>query len=250
MTTTEAFTSAEAFAGLEPRGDTLKLVFSDGTQRTGRVEALDGAGRVSGSSTMDDVMSAIPCFTPGCALLTDRGPRQVAELAPGDRVATRDNGLRPILWIGERRFDWRALGLNPILRPILIRAGALGDGLPERDMTVSPNHRILFVVRTDGDGREEAFVQARDLTSRPGIAVAGVASVSYVQILFDRHEAVMSDGLWSESFQPQERSVAALGGAAAAVVTGIIGGLHSGDRPGYAPARISVPEGRTTTLAM
>lgn len=34
--------------------------------------------------------------------------------------------------------------------------------------------------------------------------------VTYVHILFDRHEIVLSDGLWTESFQPAERTLSAL----------------------------------------
>ncbi len=38
--------------------------------------------------------------------------------------------------------------------------------------------------------------------------------MTYVHILFDRHEVVMADGAWSESFQPGERTVAGLDPAA------------------------------------
>jgi hypothetical protein len=250
MTTTAASSTARAPAGFDPGGETLKLVFSDERQRVGRIEALDAAGRVAGSSAMDEVTSAIPCFTPETSLLTDRGPRRIADFAVGDRVATRDNGLRPILWIGHCRFDWRALGLNPLLRPVRIAAGALGGGLPERDMTISPNHRILFTARTADGGREEAFVPARDLLQRPGVSVAQVAAVTYVQILFDRHEALMSDGLWSESFQPQDRSIAALGPEAAAEVQAVLGMSQSGKRPTYEAARKSAAEASVATLAI
>jgi hypothetical protein len=38
--------------------------------------------------------------------------------------------------------------------------------------------------------------------------------VTYVHILFDRHEIVLSDGIWTESFQPAERTLSALDQAA------------------------------------
>jgi hypothetical protein len=34
--------------------------------------------------------------------------------------------------------------------------------------------------------------------------------VTYIHLLFDRHEIVQSDGIWTESFQPAERSLNAL----------------------------------------
>ena len=234
--------------GLDTGAHSLKLVFSDERSRIGRVEVLDATGRVSGCTAMDEVMAAIPCFTPGCRLLTDSGPRQVTDIAAGDRVMTRDNGLQPVLWVGQRRFDWRALGLNPLLRPVTVRAGALGDGLPDADLTLSPNHRILFATRdADGD-RDEGFVPVRDLGARPGVDVSAPASVTYVQVLFDRHEAVLSNGLWSESFQPQDRSIAALGPTAAAEVWEILGDA-TGMVSGYPPARSPALPGSATAVA-
>ena len=38
--------------------------------------------------------------------------------------------------------------------------------------------------------------------------------VTYVHILFDRHEIVQSEGIWTESFQPAERTLSALDQAA------------------------------------
>jgi hypothetical protein len=34
--------------------------------------------------------------------------------------------------------------------------------------------------------------------------------VTYLHMMFDRHEVVLSDGAWSESFQPGERSLGGL----------------------------------------
>ncbi|NNJ68922.1 MAG: type I secretion protein, partial [Boseongicola sp.] len=41
-----------------------------------------------------------PCFTPGTLIATDRGPIAVEALRTGDRLVTRDNGLRRVHWIG------------------------------------------------------------------------------------------------------------------------------------------------------
>jgi hypothetical protein len=249
MTVTDVST-AQGLTGLDDRADAIKLIFGDGRTLEGRIEAVDPSGRVVARAGMDDVMSAIPCFTPGCSLLADSGPRRIEDLSVGDRVVTRDNGLRPIRWIGQRRFDWRALGLNPLLRPVVVRAGALGGGLPERDLILSPNHRILFSVRNAAGGREEAFVPAHGLKGRPGVSVVSAATVTYVQVLFDRHEAVMSEGLWSESFQPDDRSIAALGAAGSAEVRGVLGTPATGAIDGYPPARPPASGRSVTELAV
>ncbi|TMV38466.1 type I secretion protein, partial [Thioclava sp. BHET1] len=76
-------------------------------------------------------------------IATPQGERLVEELRVGDKIITRDNGIQEIRWLNHRVMDGKTLLANPNMRPILIRKGALGNGLPERDMMVSPNHRML-----------------------------------------------------------------------------------------------------------
>ncbi|MEZ5772494.1 MAG: Hint domain-containing protein [Defluviimonas denitrificans] len=83
------------------------------------------------------------CFTPGTPIATPRGPVMAEDLRPGDTVITRDNGLRRIIWTDRRTVDYAALQAAPHLRPVLLRRGSLGDGLPATDMMVAPNQRIL-----------------------------------------------------------------------------------------------------------
>ena len=44
----------------------------------------------------------MPAFAEGTMILTDRGERAAETLSRGDRVLTRDNGYRPVLWTGRR----------------------------------------------------------------------------------------------------------------------------------------------------
>ena len=84
------------------------------------------------------------CFTSGTRLRTPAGPIPVEELGEGDLIDTRDGGPQEILWIGHRRLSGAQMHAMPELRPIRIRGGALGSGLPDRDLVVSPRHRILY----------------------------------------------------------------------------------------------------------
>lgn len=144
----------------------------------------------------------IPCFAGGTLIETATGPRAIETLAPGAMIRTRDNGLRRIAWIGHTSLDRRQLDLRPNLRPILIRAGALAPGLPERDLTVSPQHRVLVsskIVRRMF-GQSEILVAAKHLLAHPGIeAICPDEGVTYWHMLFDRHELVLSNGTWTES---------------------------------------------------
>ena len=156
---------------------------------------------------------AVPiCFTPGALIATPKGEVPVEELQPGDRVFTRDNGIQEICWVGQSDMSKVALAAQPRLRPILIRKGALGNGLPERDMWVSPNHRML--IRTDDSAllfdSHEVLVAAKHLLDQPGFAQVDVTAVSYLHVMCAHHEVILSNGAWTETFCPGDYSLAGL----------------------------------------
>ncbi len=201
------------FAGLEvgfslPQGLGYRFSFAEG--QGARVESLDISGRVAGTSSLSALVAAIPCFTADCLILSGKGPIPAGQLCPGDLVVTRDNGLQPVRWIGTRQFDWRMLGLNPLLRPIRIAAGALGDGLPDQDLTLSPNHRLaLCGPNASVPPSCENLVPARDLLGQSGVSAPPCHQVTYLQLLCDRHELLSVSGLWCESFRPTAAARAA-----------------------------------------
>lgn len=151
----------------------------------------------------------VPCFASGSQIATVRGVVAVEDLCQGDMVLTRDNGIRPIAWIGRRPLCADELALRPQHRPIRIAAGALGRGLPDRDLIVSPNHRVLIhspaLRAMVGEG--EALVPAEQLVGAPGITQDDVTSVSYFHVMFDRHEVILSNGAWTESLHPQLKTL-------------------------------------------
>ena len=40
-----------------------------------------------------------------------------------------------------------------------------------------------------------------------------VSATTYIHIMFDQHEIVLSDGAWTESFQPGDQTLAGVGDA-------------------------------------
>lgn len=144
-----------------------------------------------------------PCFTPGTLIETAAGPVPVERLRPGDLVVTRDHGLQPLRWIGSTFVSARRLDLQPNLRPVLIPAGALAAGIPARDLLVSPQHRVLVTSRITVRmfEQDEVLVAAKHLIGTGGITAQDPAKgVTYLHLLFDRHEVIRSNGAWSESF--------------------------------------------------
>jgi Ca2+-binding RTX toxin-like protein len=169
---------------------------------------------VVGTLTFTDIENlVIVCFTAGTEIMTDRGAIAVEVLQPGDLVVTRDNGLQPLRWVGTRHVSLTDLLARPELQPVRIGLGALGNAGPVRSTLVSPQHRVLI----EGAkaemyfGESEVLVPAKHLLGTAEVTRAVPSEgVTYVHILFDRHELVLSNGFWTESFQPAERTLSAL----------------------------------------
>ncbi|MCQ0093660.1 Hint domain-containing protein [Roseovarius sp. M141] len=179
---------------------------------SGTVDFLDASGNVTHTMTYSEIEQVI-CFTPGTRIATPRGEVPVEMLSIGDRVITRDNGLQPVRWCGRRDLRVGELIATPKVQPVLIRAGSLGPNMPVRDMMVSPNHRMLLNRATAQLLFEESevLVAAKHLVGMDGVERVRPAGVSYIHVMFDAHEVILADGAWSESFQPGDTSLGAVG---------------------------------------
>ncbi len=157
----------------------------------------------------------MPFFSSGTLITTLKGEKPVEELCAGDRVVTRDNGLQTVRKVERRDFDFGQLAASPHLAPVIVTIGALGKGLPEQDLLVSPNLRLLvtdaqFVLAS---GQREALVSVKNLADGRMVRPCSVLGACYVQVVFDRHEVVLANGLWAEAFCPEDRSLGARGNA-------------------------------------
>jgi len=193
---------------------TSQTLDPDGNSTSGTIDFFDGDGARTGTTTFKEIEEIIPCFTPGTRIATPRGELLVEELEVGDRVITRDNGIQEIRWLGARRLNGLELALADHLQPVLIRKGALGGGLPERDMMVSPNHRLLIANDRTALYFEdrEVLVAAKHLVGMEGVERITRSAVTYIHFMFDQHEVVLSDGAWTESFQPGDLTLRGMDG--------------------------------------
>jgi hypothetical protein len=179
-----------------------------------------------------------PCFTPGARISVPGGARLVESLRPGDLVLTADHGAQPICWIGDAVV--RAAGA---MVPVRIARGALGGGLPRRDLLVSPQHRMVLRSRIAARmmHRAEVFVPAKKLVGLPGIAPDHSAvAVRYIHLLLPAHEVIFAEGAPTESLLPGPQSMAALAPEGRAEIIALFPDLphHAPD-----PAR-AIPKGR------
>lgn len=201
----------------------------------------------------EHLLHLVVCFTDGVRIRTPTGPVAIEDLAAGDRVITRDHGVQRIRWIGSSVMSVGRMQMRADLRPVLIRAGALGTGLPDADMRVSRQHRVL--VR---DWRSELMfgqpggVLAPAFTLCNGDSIREErpdSSVTYFHMAFDQHEIVYANGVETESFHPAERTVSAMDDAARDELFTLFPDLELGDGFAYGSARAQLRKHEGSLLA-
>ena len=185
---------------------TISLIFP-GTPASLLIQAtVDAAGPINNSATIvgaspgdpnpsndfaSDTVTAV-CFLTGTLIRTARGEVPVEHLAIGDTVLTADGDTRPVTWIGRQSVV--AAFADPVRSyPIRIQAGALSEGVPARDLFLSPDHALLI------DG---VLVQAGALVN--GATVTRVmnpeAHFSYYHVETEDHAIILAEGTPAETF--------------------------------------------------
>ena len=190
-----------------PSGHMVQLM-PDGTLD---ITATDDEGTVNftytvtsyapnGQELLDDVgfvsVDVVPCFVAGTLIRTPGGEVPVERLAVGDLVETLDHGPRPLRWVGSRTVEAQG-----DFAPIAFARDALGH---HEALLLSPQHRVLL---TDAMaallfGEAEVLVAARHLVNDLTIRPREGGTVTYLHLMFDRHEVIWSNGLPTESFLP------------------------------------------------
>lgn len=164
-------------------GDTASLPLSGAAEGLTFELAPDGQG---GS------LLQVACFARGVRIATPGGDAPVESLRPGDRVLTADRRVAPVRWVGCTTLDLRRHPAPERAAPIRIRAGALAEGVPARDLLVSPEHCLLI---------EGALVPAGLLANGASIARDdGFARIEYWHVELDRHDALLAEGAAAESY--------------------------------------------------
>ncbi len=187
---------------LGPGSDTLDLQgWTDGSGNPWDT-ASDLAGntiffRGSDSITVTDYNPAedgITCFAAGTLIATARGEVAVENLQVGDLVVTAHGGaaLQPIIWIGHSQVNVARHRNRAKVAPILIKAGALAEGVPHRDLRVSPEHAMFL------DGH---LVPAHLLVNGSTIVQeVWCPEVTYWHVELPAHGLLVAEGAVSESY--------------------------------------------------
>ncbi len=198
--------------GAETAGDTLQLTSDIALADITFTNTDDNADGLSGHFTMLDgtvvtfsQIENIICFTTGTLILTETGERPIESIEVGDRIITRDNGLQRVRWIGKRTVP----GIGKFAPIIIDDERYVGAN---RQLRVSPQHRML-IQSYQADllfGESEVLVAAKHMLGSDGVRREECAAVTYVHMLFDRHEVIYAEGAATESFHVGDMSLEAL----------------------------------------
>jgi hypothetical protein len=176
-------------------GSTLDVLSNGGT-----VAVLDVPGPFSSNSFTPSSDGAVgtfittnvtPCLTADTAIRTTRGDVLVQDLRVGDTVVCAGGGVRPVVWIGRRTVDVARHPSPDSVAPVRVRRGAFADGLPRRDLLLSPDHAVY------ADG---VLIPVKHLINDSSIAQIAVDEVAYFHVELDRHDVLLAEDLPVESF--------------------------------------------------
>ncbi len=199
--------------------------------------------------TTDDEVNAV-CFAAGTLIsVAGNDTRPIETLAPADLVQTADHGPRPVRWIAHHAISAASLARNPHVRPMRISAGALGRGLPDAPLVVSPQHRILVrsKIAERMFGQSEVLLPAKFLLGVTGVELdPRTGGVDYYHVVMDRHEVLFANGVGAESLYRGQEAMKTLRSAqsAALAILGASGTAAIGD----VPARLFAQGGRGRRL--
>ena len=132
------------------------------------------------------------CFLKGTRILTSTGEVSVENLKIGDTVLTHDGRPAPIRWIGRQTVS-RMFADELRVLPIRVKANSLAEGVPSRDLLVSPGHALF----TDG-----VLIHAGALVNDTSIVRESNVPVTftYYHIEVDDHALILAENTPAETF--------------------------------------------------
>jgi antigen 43 len=141
------------------------------------------------------VFTAATCYGDGTEILTDRGAVAIEAIHPGDKVVVRrdgQDGLEPVTWVGSSTIDLRRHAHPELVAPIRIKASALAENTPVRDLVVSPEHCLILAGRC---------VPAKLLVNGGSIAREYRADAfQYYHLELEKHGILIAEGAEAESY--------------------------------------------------
>jgi len=163
---------------------------TDTLNMTGSFASADFSYIGDGGSGTDITVTAT-CYAAGTRICTTRGEVAVEHLREGDLVLTVSGRTQPISWIGHRHVNFQSHPNRQRILPVRIAAHAFGQGMPERDLLLSPDHAVFV---------EDVLIPIRHLINGGSIAQIECDTITYYHIELPRHDVLLADGMPAESY--------------------------------------------------
>jgi hypothetical protein len=102
--------------------------------------------------------------------------------------------LARVRWIGHRHVVCATHPRPHDVYPVQVQRGALGAGLPARDLFLSPDHAIR------PPGGDDLLIPVRYLVNGATIAQIPAPEVTYWHVELDAHDVLLAEGVPAESY--------------------------------------------------
>ncbi|GJD73844.1 Hint domain-containing protein [Methylobacterium goesingense] len=140
------------------------------------------------------VADQVVCFATGTRIRMSDGEVAVEDLREGDVVVTAEGTRRPITWIGHRHVNIARHPNPEAVWPVRVLANAFGNGLPQCDLYLSPDHAVCVRVL------DEVLIPIKHLINDATVARVKTEAVTYWHVELDAHDILLAEGMPVESF--------------------------------------------------
>ena len=156
-------------------------------------DTVNAPGSINFGSAMNSG-AFTTCFLPGTAIATPTGETPVEALQIGDAILTADGRVVPVRWIG-RQTVMTSFGPADRLMPVRVAAGALGAGLPRRDLMLTADHALMIDGMLVNAG---VLVNGTTVTRVPLSGFNGRYTVYHVET--EAHDLIVAEGAVAETY--------------------------------------------------
>ena len=192
VTHIEATASSTTLVGKDNVGNAVTYTLN--TVNT--IQNADGTYRAEVTTDYEGGLYLEVCFLAGSMIQTPSGPTAVEALRVGDKIVAYEDGAettRHVTWDGHAHCTVRPhLPDDEAGYPVRILRGAITEGVPYKDMLITPEHCLFF------NGR---FVPVRMLVNGRSIFYdKSITAYNYYHVETERHSVIMADGMFTESY--------------------------------------------------
>nr|WP_294522802.1 Hint domain-containing protein [uncultured Rhodopila sp.] len=157
---------------------------------------IAGSATISTLSTVtSNVFVEVTCFAGGTQILAGGNEVAIEALQPGDSVAVLRNGetvQEPVTWVGSSKIDLSRHAQPELAAPVRVKAGALADNTPTRDLLLSPEHCLILGGRS---------IPVKYLINGGSIAREyPAAPFHYYHVELENHGILIAEGAQAESY--------------------------------------------------